>query len=339
MDRLGFVQADPIRAPATAQDLILRHRVLGYRAGDLERQYEPLELEEEVLYAYGFVPRSVRHLLHPRRARPMSELERKVLTAVRRAGRVHPRELEAQLGGERVVNAWGGHSKATTEALESLHLRGHLRVARRERGIKVYEPALAGAPRTPTTQRLRQLVLGVATVLAPVQERRLRTIATGLCRRASATVQPAALLRGLYGSGELERLSMDGVVYAWPASSHTQEPPPRRVRFLAPFDPVVWDRRRFEHLWGWEYRFEAYTPPAKRVRGYYAMPLLWCDRVIGWANASIAGGKLQVELGFDGKRPRDRDFSAEAEAEIARLEACLEPGPPSPLRKSVSSAS
>ena len=35
------------------------------------------------------------------------------------------------------------------------------------------------------------------------------------------------------------------------------------VRFLAPFDPVVWDRYRFEHLWGWAYRFEAYTPPAK----------------------------------------------------------------------------
>ncbi len=63
--------------------------------------------------------------------------------------------------------------------------------------------------------------------------------------------------------------------------------PPRRVRFLAPFDPVVWDRRRFEHLWGWPYRFEAYTPSAKRIRGYYAMPLLWCDRVIGWANAGI----------------------------------------------------
>lgn len=54
-----------------------------------------------------------------------------------------------------------------------------------------------------------------------------------------------------------------------------------QVNFLAPFDPLVWDRRRFEHLWGWSYRFEAYTPPAKRVRGYYAMPLLWGERVIG----------------------------------------------------------
>ena len=51
------------------------------------------------------------------------------------------------------------------------------------------------------------------------------------------------------------------------------------VRLLAPFDPIVWDRRRFELLWGWPYRFEAYTPVAKRKLGYYALPLLWRDRV------------------------------------------------------------
>ena len=48
--RLGFVQADPIRAPARAQDLILRHRVKGYRAGDLERRYPAMAMEEDVLY-------------------------------------------------------------------------------------------------------------------------------------------------------------------------------------------------------------------------------------------------------------------------------------------------
>ena len=53
----GFVQADPIRAPARAQDLILRHRVAGYRVGDLERRFARLGLEEDFLYAYGFMPR------------------------------------------------------------------------------------------------------------------------------------------------------------------------------------------------------------------------------------------------------------------------------------------
>ena len=66
------------------------------------------------------------------------------------------------------------------------------------------------------------------------------------------------------------------------------------VRFLAPFDPVVHDRDRFELLWGWTYRFEAYTPAPKRKLGYYAMPLLWRDRVIGWANLSVKNGELQL---------------------------------------------
>ncbi len=63
---------------------------------------------------------------------------------------------------------------------------------------------------------------------------------------------------------------------------------PEAVRLLAPFDPVVWDRRRFEAFWGWAYRFEAYTPAPRRVRGYYALPLLWRDQVIGWGNLALA---------------------------------------------------
>jgi uncharacterized protein YcaQ len=60
VERLGFVQADPIQAPARAQDLILRQRVAGYRAGDLE---------EDVLHVYGFMPAATLDLLHPRAGR------------------------------------------------------------------------------------------------------------------------------------------------------------------------------------------------------------------------------------------------------------------------------
>jgi uncharacterized protein len=65
IERLGFVQADPIRSPARAQDLILRHRVRDYQTGDLEQHYFSLNLEEDFLYAYGFMPRSTWALLHP----------------------------------------------------------------------------------------------------------------------------------------------------------------------------------------------------------------------------------------------------------------------------------
>jgi uncharacterized protein YcaQ len=102
------------------------------------------------------------------------------------------------------------------------------------------------------------------------------------------------------------------------------EAPPGVVRLLAPFDPVVWDRRRFELLWGWAYRFEAYTPISKRTRGYYALPLLWRDRVVGWGNVSMQGGLLQSTFGYvDGRPPRDRRFARELAAELERLRVFL----------------
>jgi uncharacterized protein YcaQ len=82
IERLEFIQADPIRSPARAQDLILRHRVNGYSAGQLDRSYAELELEEDVLYAYGFLPRRIWRLLQPRQPSGLGMLEKKVLEAV-----------------------------------------------------------------------------------------------------------------------------------------------------------------------------------------------------------------------------------------------------------------
>src|ERR1700674_5203049 len=66
LHRMDFVQADPIRAPARAQDLILRHRVKNYRAGELERRYATLDIEEDFFVTYGFVTTSLQGLMHPR---------------------------------------------------------------------------------------------------------------------------------------------------------------------------------------------------------------------------------------------------------------------------------
>src|SRR5262252_2727703 len=105
-NRLGFVQADPIRAPARAQDLILRHRVKNYRAGDLERLYTKLGVEEHFFVVYGFVTRSIQALMHPRsdtrvpaESRQPWPAERKkqaqlLLEFVRERGVVHPREAD-----------------------------------------------------------------------------------------------------------------------------------------------------------------------------------------------------------------------------------------------------
>jgi uncharacterized protein YcaQ len=96
-----------------------------------------------------------------------------------------------------------------------------------------------------------------------------------------------------------------------------------RIR-VAPFDPVVWDRRRFERFWKWPYRFEAYTPAAKRKLGYYALPLLWRDRVIGWGNLSVKDEALQVDIGYVASRPpRDRAFRTALDVELAAMRSFL----------------
>jgi uncharacterized protein YcaQ len=122
---------------------------------------------------------------------------------------------------------------------------------------------------------------------------------------------------------------VDGVEWYWPAGEEVSTRTPSDVvRLLAPFDPVVWDRRRFEILWDWAYRFEAYTPAKKRTRGYYALPLLWRDRVIGWGNLSVTNGVLQAELGYiTGRPPRERAFKEALDEELERLRVFLGVGP------------
>lgn len=324
VDALGFVQADPIRCPARAQDLILRQRCAGYKAGDLERLYPRLDVEEDYLYAYGFVSRGVWRLLHPRGAGSPGAFEKKVLAAVAALGEAHPAALEERLGKRRVTNAWGGLSKATTQALDWLHYRGLLRVARRESGVRVFAPARPLPAPLPARERMRERVRALVNILAPVPLRQLRAMAARPLRRYFPGLGAApAFLAAMIKDGELAIVKAGGAEYALPPGCPAAGEAPRRVSFLAPFDPLVWDRERFETFWGWAYRFEAYTPAAKRVRGYYAMPLLWEDRVAGWANASLSGVRLTVETGFTGPRPAGAAFRRELAAETERLAAFL----------------
>ncbi len=298
IEKLGFVQCDPIRAPARAQDLILRQRVTGYRAGDLERHYPDLPIEEDYLYAYGVVPERTWRLLHPRLAKRLTKMEERIRALVCAQARLHPRELESHLGRKREVNAWGSYSKSTTLSLETLHYHGHLRVAGRDKGIRLYQAARLQAEHLEPAERLRQLVLLIANILAPIPARSLLATLRHLGYAAPALKGRQQIVKKLLGSGDLSATEVDGVKYVWPKVDPQSEEAPAVVRFLAPFDPLVWDRYRFELLWGWAYRFEAYTPPPKRKMGYYALPLLWKDEIIGWTNVSKKNHKVAVESGF-----------------------------------------
>jgi uncharacterized protein YcaQ len=334
--RLGFVQADPMRAPARAQDLILAHRVKGYRAGDLERRYPRLAVEEAFFVNYGFLPRRTLALLHPRGeprawdvwdARMQARAD-EVLAFVRQQGRTHAKAVQAQFDHGR-IQRWGGALSASTHLLEGLHYRGRLRVTRREAGARVYQviehPSRDESPEA-RLARAGQLLDMAMKLYAPLPAASLgylcRLLRDGVPDLTTEVRQIQEQATSRYAHAQV-----DGRPWFWPqdenplAARHVVDD---RLRFLAPFDPVVWDRRRFQLFWGWEYKLEAYVPAHKRRMGHYAMPLLWGEQMLGWANLKVVDGRLQHELGFVGSRPRGRAFSRALEEALERMREFLE---------------
>ncbi|WP_140626609.1 DNA glycosylase AlkZ-like family protein [Methylibium rhizosphaerae] len=329
--RLGFVQADPIRAPARAQDLTLRHRVKDYRAGDLERRYPKLPIEEDFFVNYGFLPREHLALMHPRTAHRVWDAATRrraadVLAFIREHGPSHPKAVQAAFDHGRTTNYWGGSSNATTHLLDGMHYRGMLRVVRREAGIRVYDVVThAGDERSPQ-QKAQALLELVVAKYAPLPSRSLGQLAYHL--GGGAPQLEPELKRALAAArASLPQASIDGVTWLWTPGENpksVRHEPDEGIRLLAPFDPIVWDRLRFELLWGWAYRFEAYTPAPKRKLGYYALPLLWRDRVIGWANITAKHGVEKAGFGYvSGRAPRDAAFRRELGAELERMHGFL----------------
>jgi uncharacterized protein YcaQ len=273
--RSGFVQADPIRAPARAQDLTLRHRVRDYRAGDLERRYPRLAIEEDFFVNYGFLPRGTHQLMHPR-------------TAAHECGRRRAGPRRRRCWTSCASAAWCTRARSTRSSRTARHATGSAARAtparscstacttaaccawRGARAARASTPCARPPPATstpnarttrwstwcwPSTRRCpsatlselaSHLALGAPQWRGPAA-RRAAALLGRACRRRRSTA-----CAGLAGRRE------PGVAPA---------PHRRRVRLLAPFDPVVWDRRRFELFWGWAYRFEAYTPaPQARAR-------------------------------------------------------------------------
>ncbi len=212
--------------------------------------------------------------------------------------RSHPREVDARFAHGKVTNWFGGSSNASTQLLDEMHYRGLLRVVRRDGGTRVY--AAREAPAEPPQDdaaidaRMDALVDILVNKYAPLLASGLGHLLSLLCRgvpqwraRRASTLARA--------KSRLAHARVGSEDWYWPA---TENPASRRwrpddaVRLLTPFDPIVFDRRRFELFWGWPYRFEAYTPAPRRKLGYYALPLLWRDRAVGWGNLAIDSGSL-----------------------------------------------
>ena len=209
-----------------------------------------------------------------------------------------------------------------------MHYAGLLRVVRRDAGIRIYAaraPSLPPATSAEREERLDALVDVAIQAYAPLPAVTLSHL-VGRLRYAAPqwTDQRKGALRR--ARARLAHARVEEVDWFWPADERVQaaSQPPDVARLLSPFDPLVWDRPRFERLWGWPYRFEAYTPAAKRRLGYYALPLLWKDRVMGWGTVTIRNGAVQCTIGYTASHPpRDRAFKRELEAEIDRMRVFL----------------
>jgi uncharacterized protein YcaQ len=252
-----------------------------------------------------------------------------LLDFVRERGTVHPREADAHFAHGSVTNYWGGSSSATTHLLDGMHYRGLLRVVRRDSGVRVYavqeHPPRDDGPAVRRGQ-LDALVDVIVGKYAPLPAAGLSGL---VARLRHGTPQWHGELKATLqrARDRLGHERVNGVDWYWPAGERpasSRHAPRDEVRLLAPFDPIVWDRRRFELFWDWAYRFEAYTPAPKRKLGYYALPLLWRDEVIGWANVTVKDGVLASDTGYvAGRAPRERLFGRELDAEMARMGAFL----------------
>jgi uncharacterized protein YcaQ len=255
--RLGFLQIDPIATIATPQQLVLWSRLGPYDPTKLDRLlWEERKLFEWAAFIWPIEDLPlVRARMRRRRGKYVYEqrgseflkqnarFRRYVMRELEERGPLLSRDLEAELMRPGEPSTWWG-TRQVTLMLELLHGRGHVAIAGRRGGQRLWDLGERWYPETET--------VSLAEANRRFAEKRFRALGVRL-ERGRLQVHPEA---------------EDG-------------PVPNRVTFLSPFDRLIHDRARTELLWDFYYRLEMYVPKAKRQYGYYVLPILRGDKLIG----------------------------------------------------------
>jgi uncharacterized protein YcaQ len=311
LERTGVLQVDSVNVLQRAHYMPLFSRMGPYDIGLLHRASErrPRRMVEYWAHVQAFMPVELwpimRHRMdHYRSQRGKwgilvdePELEANLLAEVRDRGASTARDLDDGL--PRTKDQWGWNWSSTRRVLDFLYMTGELAIAGRNSQFeilydlpeRVLPPEVLSLPTPTKAEADRELVRraarshGVATVAHLRDYYRMSVAAT----KAAADT--------LVEAGELVPVTVAG--WRQPAFLHVDARVPRRIRaraLLSPFDPVVWERDRAEALFDFFYRIEIYTPPEKRVHGYYVLPFLLDDRIVARVDlkADRAAARLLV---------------------------------------------
>jgi uncharacterized protein YcaQ len=292
--RLGGLQTDPVAAVARAEHMVLFSRLGLYDTTDLERL-----IEDDSLFEYwAFIVPTSDFAVHretmrryPRgdaaRAKYIREwlglnaaFRRYILRELRRRGPLRSRDLE-----DRCVVQWrtGGWNdgKGLTRMLDILWRRGEITVAARAGGERLWDLASRHLPFGEPRRRTGE----VARRSRELQLRRRGVARRDEFGRAFDGPPPGAdaAFRTLARQGVAVPVQVQGLAGEWWAHRELLErgPGEPRTTLLSPFDRLTKDRERTEELFGFRYRLEMYVPQAKREYGYYVLPILHGERLIG----------------------------------------------------------
>lgn len=327
LTHLGYVQIDPINVTGRMHDLILRHRVADYREGDLMRHLHGTAAASKPAAARSafehHLPTSHLlvalplaawpHLLGAMRRRPRGTgswsgrltpkqkmLAERLLAEIAARGPLSSEDF-ADTGRARAV--WGAATMAKA-TLQKLFFHGRVLIARRDAANRRFYdlpervlPAATLAQPEPTaaeTERWEALLKLRQRRLVALKRHELPLVADLVQPVTVEDCPPLFMLRSDVPLLESVRRSQSKISIL--KSENPGQTATPAVVLLAPLDPLIYDRRVTAALWDFDYTWEAYTPPRKRVRGYYALPVLAGTELVGHVDpkADRSVGRLRV---------------------------------------------